>query len=79
MMEENSDIFLAGGDALLQLAEAMHKKSSINIVWGHPFSKYISSTLLPLFAPGHILYDPHSISAVAQVINGWPIPHPKNK
>ena len=27
-MEENSDIFLAGGDALVLLAEPMHKKYS---------------------------------------------------
>ena len=26
-MEENNDIFLAGGDALVYLAEPMHKKS----------------------------------------------------
>ena len=28
MMEENNDIFLAGGDALVYLAKAMHKKYS---------------------------------------------------
>ena len=28
MMEENNDIFLAGGDALVYLAEAMDKKYS---------------------------------------------------
>ena len=37
MMEENNDIFLAGGDALVYLAEPMHKKCSITFVWGQPF------------------------------------------
>ena len=34
-LEENSDIFLAGGDALVFLAEPMHKKYSTTFVWGH--------------------------------------------
>ena len=42
MMEENSDIFLAGGDALVYLAEPMHKKYSTRFVCGHPFSTYVS-------------------------------------
>ena len=42
MMEENNDIFLAGGDALVYLAGPMHKKYSTTIVWGHPFSTYVS-------------------------------------
>ena len=42
MMEENNDIFLAGGDALVYLAEPMHKKCSTTFVRGHPFSKYVS-------------------------------------
>ena len=37
-LEENNDIFLAGGDALVYLAEPMHKKYSTTVVWGHPFS-----------------------------------------
>ena len=41
MMEENNDIFLAGGDALVYLAEAMHKKYSTKFVWGHPLSTYV--------------------------------------
>ena len=32
-MEENNDIFLAGGDALVYLAEPMHKKCSTTFVW----------------------------------------------
>ena len=42
MMEENNDIFLAGGDALVYLAGPMHKKYSTTFVWGHPFSTYVS-------------------------------------
>ena len=41
-MEENNDIFLAGGDALVYLAEPLHKKYSTKFVWGHPFSTYVS-------------------------------------
>ena len=42
MMEENSDIFLAGGDALVFLAGPIHKKYSAAFVWGRPFSRYVS-------------------------------------
>ena len=42
MMEENNDIFLAGGDALLYMAVPMHQKYSATLVWGHPFSTYVS-------------------------------------
>ena len=42
MMEENNDIFLAGGDALVYLAVPMHKKYSTIFVWGYPFSTYVS-------------------------------------
>ena len=41
-LEENNDIFLAGGDALVFLAEPMHKKYSATFAWGHPFSTYVS-------------------------------------
>ena len=41
-LEENNYIFLAGGDALVYLAEPMHKKCSTTFVWGHPFSTYVS-------------------------------------
>ena len=42
MVEENNDIILVGGDALIYLAETMHKKYSTTFVWGHPFSTYVS-------------------------------------
>ena len=42
MMDENSDTLLAGGDALMYLAVPMHKKYSTTLVWGHPFSTYVS-------------------------------------
>ena len=83
MMEENNDIFLAGGDALVYLAEPMYKKYSITFVWGHPFSTYVSFDRflnpLPLYTAVHILHDPASIPPGAYVLNGWPISQPKNK
>ena len=42
MMEENNDISVGAGDALVYLAGPMHKKYSTTFVWGHPFSTYIS-------------------------------------
>ena len=42
MMEESNDIFLAGGDALVYLAEPMRKKYSTKLFWGNPFSTYVS-------------------------------------
>ena len=41
-MEENNNIFFAGSDALVYLAQLMHKIYSITFVWGHPFSTYVS-------------------------------------
>ena len=41
-LEESNYIFLAGGDALVYLAEPMHKKCSTIFVSGYPFSAYIS-------------------------------------
>ena len=38
MMEGNNDIFLAGDDALGNLAEPLHKKYSMAFIWDHPFS-----------------------------------------
>ena len=37
-MEENNDIFLAGGDALVYLTEPIHKKYSTTYVSSDPFS-----------------------------------------
>ena len=42
MMEENNDIFLAGGDALVYLAEPLYKKYSATFSWDHPFSIYVT-------------------------------------
>ena len=55
MNEKNNDIFLAGGDALVYLAEPTLKKYSTTFVWGHPFSTYVSYE--PLHASLHILED----------------------
>ena len=41
MMEENNDISLIGGLALVYLTGPMHKKYSTTFLWGHPFSKYV--------------------------------------
>ena len=41
-MEENNNIFLSGGDALLYLTESMHKKYSTKFFWDNPFSRYVS-------------------------------------
>ena len=48
-MEENNDIFLAGGDALVYLAEPMYKKYSTKLFWGNSFSTYVSYDVL--FSP----------------------------
>ena len=37
MMEENNNIFLVYGDALVYLARPMHKKYYTTFAWGHPF------------------------------------------
>ena len=62
MMEENNDIFLAGGDALVYLAKPMHKKYSTIFVWSNPLIRYVSYdqmfTPLPLYAPVHNLNVP---------------------
>ena len=61
-MEENNDIFFAGGDALVYFAEPMHKKYSTTFVWGHPLCMYLSYdrffTSIPHYAPVDILDDP---------------------
>ena len=83
MIEENNDIFRAGGDALVYLAEPMHKKA---FVWGYPLDTYVSYdeflNPLPLYTPVHILDDPpppSSFSLVAYVLNAWPTSQPKNR
>ena len=37
-MEENNDIFLAGGDAPVYLAESVQKKYSTKFAWSCPVS-----------------------------------------
>ena len=74
-MEENNDIFLTGGDALVYLAEPMHKKFSTKFVWRYPFSTYLSYdrsfNLRPLYAPVHIFDDPPPFhSPVVYLIDG---------
>ena len=47
-MEENIDIFLAGGDALVYMAGPMHKKIFHNILFGaiHLVRTYLRTDLL---------------------------------
>ena len=47
MMEQNNDIFLAGGNALMYLTGPMHEKYCTAFVWGHPFSTYAPIFQLP--------------------------------
>ena len=63
MMQENNDIFLAGGDALVYLAEPMHKKDSTKFVWSYPFSMYVSydqffNSPLPIRTCAHFRWLP---------------------
>ena len=81
-MEEHNDIFLAGGDALVYLAEPRHKKYSTTFVWDHPFSTYVSYDRFFNPLPCAHLYTfwmIPPIPPVAYVLNGWPISQPKNK
>ena len=41
LTDENNDIFLADGDAVVCLAEPMYKKYFTVFAWGHPFSTYV--------------------------------------
>ena len=42
MMEEDNNIFFAGGDALVYLTKPIHKKYSTISIFGYPFSMYVS-------------------------------------
>ena len=42
MMEEENDIFPAGGDDLVNFVGSMLKHYSTTFAWGHPFSTYVS-------------------------------------
>ena len=43
MMEENKEIFLAGGDAgVLDRTNTQKVFYSTTFAWGHPFSMYVS-------------------------------------
>ena len=61
-MEENNNFFLACHDALVYLAEPMHKKYCTTFAWGHPFSTYVSYDRsfnpLPQYVTVHILGNP---------------------
>ena len=82
-MEENNDICLAGGDALVYFTEPVHKEYSTTLVWGHPFSTYVSYDKFSNPIPCTNLYTfwmtPPSIPPVVYILNGWSISQPKNK
>ena len=76
MMDKNKEIFLAGADVLVYLAEAMHKKYSTTSVLGHLFSTYVSydrSSCTYLYT----FWTSSSIPPAGYVLNGWPISHQK--
>ena len=70
MTEENNNIFLAGGDALVYLTEPMHKKYFTKFVWGNPFDTYLSydqffNSPSPVHTCTHFGWPPSSIPLVA--------------
>ena len=73
-MEENNNIFLAGGDALMYLAELTHKKYSAAFFWSHQFSTYVSYdqffNLSPKVYICKLFGWPTAIPLVAYVLNG---------
>ena len=82
-MEENNIIFLAGGDALVYLAEPMHKRYSTTFVWGYPFNTYVSCDQFFNPPPPVRTFTDFEwllfIPPVAYVLNGWPNSQSKNK
>ena len=74
MMEENDDIFLAGGDAVVYLAETMHKKYSTKCFGAIHLVRTYLMTDFQLPSPRTHLYKfwmtSPSISPVAYVLNG---------
>ena len=83
MVEENNDIFLAGGDALVYSAEPIHKNYSTTFVWDHPFSMHVSydqffKPLPPVRTCTHFGWL-LSIPPVAYIFNKWPISQPQKQ
>ena len=82
-MEENSDILLAGGDALVTWANQYTKNipqncfGAIYLVRTYLMTDF--STPLSLYIPVHIFDVLPSIPLVTYVFDGWPISQPKNK
>ena len=80
MIEENNNIFLGGSNALVYLAELMHKKYSTKFVWGYLVRTYLVtnfSTSLPLYVPVHMI--PLMTPCAVHILNGWLLFQPKNK
>ena len=81
-MEENSNIFLSGGDALVYLTECTKNIpqnffGTIHLIRTYRMTNF--TTAVPLYAPVHIFDDLPSIPPVADVLNRWPVSQLKNK
>ena len=82
-MEQNNDIFLADGDALIYLANHCTKDipqqlfGVIHLVHMHLMTDF--SIPLPSFTHLYTFCIIPSIPPVGYVLNGWPIFQPKNK
>ena len=70
MMEENNDIFLAGGDALVYFTEPLHKKYSAIFVSGDPLCTYVS---YDRFFNRHSPYTPFCVCDFIDLILSSPI------
>ena len=66
MVEENNNIFLAGGDPLVHSTEQIHKKYSTAFVWGYPLSTYASYDITPYPLYAYVRNSPfaHVISSI---------------
>ena len=53
-MEENKDIFLGSGDALLYLTGPVYKKYFTKFFWCYPFNTYLMTDFSTLPLPVHI-------------------------
>ena len=77
-MEENSDIFLGGDDAVVYSPGPVHKKYSKTFAWSHPFSMYIShdqffNTSLPCTQRHLFRVTPFCVRDVIDLILSSPI------
>ena len=82
MKKKNNNIFLAGGDVLVYLAEPVHKKYSTTFVWAiHSVRTYFMTNFLTPSPSTHIytFWTTILIPPASYVLNRWPDAQPKNK